>query len=70
MEDVMSDNSSSRFEKVASQHQGGNVVGEFWFFLRQTNKWWLVPIVLILVLFGAFMLLSTTAAAPFIYTLF
>jgi hypothetical protein len=58
------------FEKVASQHKGGSIVGEFWFFLRQTNKWWLVPIVLILVAFGAFMLLSTTAAAPFIYTLF
>jgi hypothetical protein len=70
VEDVMSDNPSSNFEKVASQHQGGNVIGEFWYFLRHTHKWWLLPIVVILVLSGGFMLLSTTAAAPFIYTLF
>jgi Family of unknown function (DUF5989) len=43
---------------------------EFWYFLRHSTKWWLLPIVLILVAFGTLMLLSSTGAAPFIYTLF
>ena len=39
-------------------------------FLSEHKKWWLLPIVITLLLFGAFVLLSGTAAGPFIYTLF
>jgi hypothetical protein len=39
-------------------------------FLRENRKWWLVPILVVLVLVGALILLGGTAAAPFIYTLF
>jgi Family of unknown function (DUF5989) len=39
-------------------------------FLRHNKKWWLTPIVLVLLLMGALIFLSGTAAAPFIYTLF
>ena len=39
-------------------------------FLREHKKWWLLPIVVTLLLLGAFVLLSGTAAGPFIYTLF
>lgn len=39
-------------------------------FLGETKKWWLAPTLLCLLLFGALIFLSTTAAAPFIYTLF
>jgi hypothetical protein len=39
-------------------------------FVRQSGKWWLIPMVVVLVLFGVFLLLGGTAAAPFIYTLF
>jgi hypothetical protein len=50
---------------------GGRGMGaEIWYFLRQTRKWWLLPVIAVFVLFGILMLLSTTAAAPFIYTLF
>ena len=38
--------------------------------LRHNRKWWLVPIVLGLLLAGVIVVLSGTAAAPFIYTLF
>jgi hypothetical protein len=69
MEDPMSTD-GSKFETIASQQRGGTLIGDFWYFLRQTRKWWLLPIVVILMLCGAFMLLSTTAVAPFIYTLF
>ena len=47
-----------------------SLVSEFWQFLRHSKKWWLLPIVAILVVFGVLVLLSSTAAAPFIYTLF
>ncbi len=38
--------------------------------LRHNRKWWLVPIVLGLLVAGVIVVLSGTAAAPFIYTLF
>ena len=59
-----------QFEQVAKSEGRGNVVSEFWYFLGQTKKWWLLPIVIILVAFGVLVVLSGTAAAPFIYTLF
>ena len=59
-----------KFEEVAASERQGNVVTEFWYFLNQTKKWWLLPIVVILLAFGLLMALSGTAAAPFIYTLF
>ena len=44
---------------------------EFWEFLKIRKKYWLVPILLILVLFGGLIILSQgTAVAPFIYTIF
>jgi hypothetical protein len=44
---------------------------EFWEFLKIRKKYWLFPILLILVLFGGLIILSQgTAVAPFIYTIF
>ncbi len=43
---------------------------ELWDFLRFNKKWWLTPIILILLVLGALMVIGGTAAAPFIYTLF
>ena len=46
-------------------------VREFWQFLRERRKYWLLPIVLVLALFGGLIILAQgTAVAPFIYTLF
>jgi hypothetical protein len=39
-------------------------------FLMESKKWWLLPIVLLLLLFGALAVFATTGAAPLIYTLF
>jgi hypothetical protein len=47
-----------------------SVFMEIWLFLRTTGKWWLVPVLLSLLALGALALLSGTAYAPFIYTLF
>ena len=49
----------------------GRVVSEFWTFLRQEKKYWLLPIVVVFVLFGLLIVFSqSSAVAPFIYTLF
>jgi len=46
-------------------------LAEFWAFLRVRKKYWLVPIVLVLLVFGGLILLTQgSAVAPFIYTLF
>ena len=59
----------TRFED-ASQRGDGNIASEFWQFLMQEKKYWLVPIIVVILLFGVLVFLSGTAAAPFIYTLF
>ncbi len=42
-----------------------------WDFLKTRKKWWLTPIVLVLMLIGALLVsLQGSAVAPFIYTLF
>jgi hypothetical protein len=46
------------------------LIGEFWQFIVSHKKWWLIPVCLVLAVFGVLMLLGSTAAAPFIYTLF
>jgi len=46
-------------------------IKEFWEFLKVRKKYWLMPILIVLVLFGALIFLSQgSAVAPFIYTIF
>jgi Family of unknown function (DUF5989) len=58
------------FDKVAADTRNIGFVREVMYFLREKKKWWLLPVLLILLPFGLLMILSGTAAAPFIYTLF
>ncbi len=47
------------------------IVAEYFLFLKEHKKWWLAPIVLILLLLGLLIVLGQgSALAPFIYTLF
>lgn len=44
---------------------------EFWLYLKSSKKWWLAPIIIMLLLIGALIVFSQgSAVAPFIYTLF
>ena len=44
---------------------------ELWAFMKARKKWWLGPIILILLLVGVFIVVTQgSALAPFIYTLF
>jgi hypothetical protein len=47
------------------------LLSEFWAFLRVRKKWWLLPIVVVMVLVGALLVFAQgSALAPFIYTIF
>lgn len=70
MSDDASDSSQQDdFLKEASQAPPG-FFAEFWEFLRYNKKWWLTPIFVVLLLVGILVLMTGSAAAPFIYTLF
>ena len=44
---------------------------DLWLFLNERKKWWLLPIILVILLFGILIVLtSNTAVAPFVYTIF
>ena len=59
---------AKEFEDLADETSPG-IVAEFWDFLKYNKKWWLTPIIIVLLLVGLLVVLSGSAAAPFIYTL-
>lgn len=61
---------SDDFSRIAESEGNTSIFSEFLEFLMANKKWWLGPIVLVLLALGALLLLTSTAAAPFIYTLF
>jgi hypothetical protein len=65
----MSDNKPNTFE-AANQEKQASLTGEFFQLLKQNKKYWLVPLLLALLGLGTLIILGSTAAAPFIYTLF
>jgi hypothetical protein len=67
----MDQNESSRqtFESRAAEAPS-SAVSELLAFAFNNKKWWLAPIIVVLLGLGALVVLGGTAAAPFIYTLF
>jgi len=56
------------FKKMKSN---ASIVSEFWYFMKERKKWWLGPIIFILVLIGLLIVFTEgSAVAPFIYALF
>ncbi|WP_171015272.1 DUF5989 family protein [Methylocystis sp. B8] len=43
---------------------------ELWDYLKTRKKYWMAPVLVIMLLIGALIVLQGTAVAPFIYTLF
>ena len=49
----------------------GTLLAELWAYMRARKKFWLAPVILVLLLVGALLVLTEgSAVAPFIYTLF
>jgi hypothetical protein len=46
------------------------IVKEFLLFCKENQAYWIVPIVIVLLLLAVLVVLGSTGAAPFIYTLF
>jgi hypothetical protein len=62
------ENKPNDFATAGKEKTG--IVSEFLAMLKQNKKFWLIPIVILLLLVGVLIILGSTAAAPFIYTLF
>jgi hypothetical protein len=60
----------SQFEELTSRGSKTSFAADLLYFFKHGKKWWVAPVIALLLLFAGFMLLSGTAAAPFIYTLF
>jgi hypothetical protein len=65
----------SRTHRRSGTSYGGvimlSLVGELWQFMRVRKKFWLLPVLLAMVVFGGLTVLTKgSAVAPFIYTLF
>lgn len=58
-------------ELAEGRRNVGSFLSELWAFMRERKKFWLLPIILVLLLFGALLVLTEgSAVAPFVYTLF
>lgn len=60
---------TSNTENTPAKNRG--LIGEFWSYLKIRKKWWLLPIIVMLVLIGALIILGQSSVlSPFIYSLF
>ncbi len=61
--------SPNDFENAASESQR-SLVSEFFGFLRHSRKFWLMPLIIVMLLFASLLILSSTPIGPWIYTMF
>ncbi|MCA9284315.1 MAG: hypothetical protein KDA22_03810 [Phycisphaerales bacterium] len=47
-----------------------SLLSEFWDLILHEKKWWLIPIIVVLLAIGLLVVLGSSAVAPFIYPLF
>lgn len=65
-----SDNMKQADFEAQARGESTGIVREVFDLLRENKKWWLLPIVIVLMLAGVLVVLGGSALAPFIYTLF
>ena len=48
-----------------------DLIGELWAFMKERKKWWLLPVVIVMLVVGTLLIFAQgSALAPFIYTIF
>lgn len=48
-----------------------SLLGELWGFMRERKKWWLLPVIVMMLIVGTLLIFAQgSALAPFIYTIF
>lgn len=60
---------TGNFEREAEEENVG-LLREIFDLLRNNKKFWMIPIIVLLVIFGVLVIIGATSAAPFIYTFF
>ena len=58
-----------KFDEIEKGTNSG-LLEELWKMLMENKKYWMIPIILTLLLFGFLVILGGSSSAPFIYTLF
>jgi hypothetical protein len=66
----MKDKKNQNFEQIVREEKEMGFMSELLLMLKHNKKWWLTPIILVLILFGALIIMGSSSYAPFIYTLF
>ena len=67
----MSSKPTNEFETIATEESEGGILYEYWCFLRYSKKWWLLPLILVLLAVGSLLVFAQgSALAPFIYSIF
>lgn len=66
----MNPNSQPKSFAEAGRRKSSSLAGELLAMVRANRKWWLIPILVVLAVFGGLLILGSTGAAPFIYALF
>ena len=66
----MSVENNGGFEDAVRKQSDSGIIRELLQFLAHNRRWWMLPFLVVLLFIGLLVILSGTAAAPFIYTLF
>lgn len=65
-----SEKSEAHDPLAAAATKDRGLIGEFFGFLKENRKFWMLPILVLLLVFGALIILGGSVWAPFIYPLF
>ena len=60
---------AARFDERSRQRRS-TLIGELFSWLLHNKKWWLLPILVVLLMLGALVVIGGSGIAPFLYTLF
>lgn len=54
----------------AGERERSSGLGEMVHMVRSTRKWWMLPLILVIVVLGLALLITSTGAGPLLYTIF
>lgn len=70
MSEQQENEKSRSLREQVEQKRSSGPLAEFAYFLRRSRKWWMAPIIGMLLLVGVLLVMAGTAAGPLIYALF
>jgi hypothetical protein len=63
------DGAAGEFARLGGAKRA-SFAGDLFYLLKNNKKWWMLPLIGLLLIFGVLMFLAATGVAPYIYTLF